>query len=65
VTRPNRRSSRKALGGELPGFTSVSDPHEDPVAPELVLDSERETPEHSAERVLAVLDRRTASELAA
>jgi adenylyl-sulfate kinase len=47
----------KALRGELPGFTSVSDPYEEPLTPELVLDTERETPEESAERVLALLDR--------
>jgi adenylyl-sulfate kinase len=55
----------KALRGELQGFTGVSDPYEEPLTPELVLDTERETPKESAERVLALLDRRTASDLAA
>jgi adenylyl-sulfate kinase len=55
----------KALRGELPQFTSVSDPYEEPLEPELVLDTERETPKESAERVLTLLDRRTASDLAA
>jgi adenylyl-sulfate kinase len=46
----------KALRGELPRFTSVSDPYEEPLEPELVLDTERETPKESAERVLALLE---------
>lgn len=65
VRRDRRGLYAKALGGELPGFTSVSDPYEEPLVPELVLDTERETPEESAECVLALLDRRTASGLAA
>jgi adenylyl-sulfate kinase len=65
MRRDRRGLYASALGGELPGFTSVSDPYEEPLAPELVLDTERETPEESAERVLALLDRRAASDLAA
>jgi adenylyl-sulfate kinase len=65
VRRDRRGLYAEALRGELPGFTSVSDPYEEPLAPELVLDTERETPEESAARVLALLDQRSASELAA
>ena len=65
MRRDRRGLYAKALGGELPGSTSVSDPFEEPLAPELVLETERETPEESAERVLALLDRRIASDLAA
>jgi adenylyl-sulfate kinase len=31
----------KALAGQLPGFTGVSDPYESPASPELVIDTER------------------------
>jgi adenylyl-sulfate kinase len=65
VRRDRRGLYARALGGELPGFTSVSDPYEEPLAPELVLDTERETPEQSAARVLALLEERSGSELAA
>ncbi len=65
VRRDRRGLYAKALRGELPGFTSVSDPYEEPLAPELVLDTDRETPEESAERVLALLEQRSASDLAA
>jgi adenylyl-sulfate kinase len=65
VRRDYRGLYAKALRGELPGFTSVSDPYEEPLAPELVLDTERETPEESAERVVGLLERRAASDIAA
>jgi adenylylsulfate kinase len=46
----------KAFRGELPGFTGVSDPYEEPVAPELRLDTEQHEPEESARLVLAKLE---------
>ncbi len=46
----------KAFAGELPEFTGVSDPYEEPTDPELVLRTEEETPAESAERVLATLE---------
>ena len=46
----------KAFAGEIKEFTGVSDPYEQPSAPELVLHTEGESPEESAERVLAKLE---------
>ena len=57
----------KAFSGEIKEFTGVSDPYEEPSSPELVLDTENETPEESAEKVLEYLDaraERSASEVA-
>ncbi|TMM09267.1 MAG: adenylyl-sulfate kinase [Actinobacteria bacterium] len=48
----------KAMRGEIKEFTGVSDPYEEPLNPELVLDTEAESPEESAAKVLAVLDSR-------
>jgi adenylyl-sulfate kinase len=45
----------KAFRGEIKEFTGVSDPYEEPLAPELVIDTESESPEESAGRVLALL----------
>ena len=61
VRRDTKGLYAKALRGELEQFTGVSDPYEEPLAPELVLDTERETPEESAARVLALLAGRTAA----
>ena len=46
----------KAFAGEIKEFTGVSDPYEPPTAPELVLHTEGESPEESAQRVVAKLD---------
>ena len=46
---------KKALAGEIKEFTGVSDPYEEPLNPEVMFDSSRETPEESAERVWAKL----------
>lgn len=47
---------RRAIGGEIPQFTGVSDPYEPPLNPEVRLDSSKETPEESAGRVWAKLE---------
>jgi adenylyl-sulfate kinase len=49
---------RKALAGEIPHFTGVSDPYEPPLAPEVTIHSARETPEEGVERVWRVLAER-------
>src|SRR3712207_2297333 len=46
----------KAFAGEIKGFTGVDDPYEDPVAPELVVDTERHSPEESAQLIVAKLE---------
>ena len=46
---------QKARAGEIEEFTGVSAPYEEPVAPELVLNSANETPEQSAEKVIGYL----------
>jgi adenylylsulfate kinase len=46
----------KARRGEITNLTGVNDPYEEPEDADLVLDTEGETPEQSADRVMAVLD---------
>ena len=46
----------KAFRGEITGFTGVDDPYEEPSNPELVLDTEANAPEESAQLVLARLE---------
>ena len=46
----------RAFAGEIPEFTGVSDPYEPPTRPELVVATEEETPEESAQRVLDTLE---------
>jgi adenylyl-sulfate kinase len=46
---------RKAMAGEIPQFTGVTDPYEPPLRPEVVVNSAVEVPEDSAEKVWAKL----------
>jgi sulfate adenylyltransferase len=48
---------RKALAGEITGFTGVDDPYEPPEHPELVVDTMVETPEESLRKVMETLQR--------
>ncbi len=49
---------KKALAGELKGFTGVSDPYEPPVNHELTISTNRETPHESLVRLLDGLEAR-------
>ena len=46
----------KALRGEITGFTGVDDPYEPPESPELVVDTERLSPEECLELLVAKLE---------
>ena len=48
---------KKALAGEIPHFTGVSDPYEAPLNPEVTVNSSTETPEESAEKIWDTLKR--------
>jgi adenylylsulfate kinase len=46
----------KAFAGEIKEFTGVSDPYEAPASPDLVLHTEEQTPDQSAQLVLDKLE---------
>ena len=46
----------KAIRGEIPNFTGVSDPYEEPLHPEVTIHTDREDVEESVEKVLAALE---------
>ena len=48
---------KRALAGEIPHFTGVSDPYEPPLHPEVTVNSSRESPEQSLEQIWATLER--------
>ena len=56
VTRDVKGLYKKALAGEIKQFTGVSDPYEEPFEPELVVETDRETIEESAAKILARLE---------
>ena len=48
---------KKALAGEIKNFTGVDDPYEEPISPEIVIETDTESPDQSAERILAKLEK--------
>ncbi|GAG36932.1 unnamed protein product [marine sediment metagenome] len=45
----------KALAGEIKNFTGVDDPYEEPENPELILDTDKESIDECAQRVMEKL----------
>ena len=48
---------KKALAGEIKGFTGVSDPYEEPLEPEVIAETDRETVQDSAAKIIRELER--------
>jgi len=46
----------KALRGEIQNFTGISDPYEEPLNAEVVIDSEKETVEESLQKIVSYLE---------
>lgn len=47
---------RKALAGEIKNYTGVDDPYEEPLKPEVTLETDRETPEQSVMKIIQKLE---------
>lgn len=47
---------KKALSGEIKNFTGISDPYEEPLNPEVVVDTSLERPEESIAKIIARLE---------
>ncbi len=47
---------KKALSGEIKNFTGISDPYEAPVNPEITVNSETDTVEECADKIMAKLE---------
>jgi adenylyl-sulfate kinase len=48
----------KAIRGEIKGFTGVDDPYEAPENPDIRIDTDTESPEESAVRIVTLLEER-------
>ena len=46
---------KKALSGEIKNFTGISDPYEEPLNPETIVGTHRETPEESLNKIISGL----------
>lgn len=47
---------KKAMAGQITSFTGLDDPYEEPDRPEIVVDTEHQTVEESAQQILAYLE---------
>ncbi|MHB1125677.1 MAG: adenylyl-sulfate kinase [Bacillota bacterium] len=56
ISRDVKGLYKKALSGEIPQFTGVSDPYKEPAAPEVVVETDCESPEESAKKILLSLE---------
>ena len=48
---------KKARAGEIPNFTGVSDPYEEPEKPELIIETDIATPSEAAAQVIDLLEK--------
>jgi adenylylsulfate kinase len=48
---------KKARAGEIKGFTGIDDPYEAPEKPEIVIETEKSSPEEAAKQILAALEK--------
>jgi len=55
MRRDTRGMYKKAIAGEIKEFTGISDPYEEPLKAELILETDKETLDESVGRVLARL----------
>ena len=53
--RDTRGMYKKALAGDIPNFTGVSDPYEEPLHPEVLIESDKEPLAQGVSRVMAKL----------
>ncbi len=58
IARDVKGMYKKALAGEIKNFTGVSDPYEEPLAPEITIETDTESVEQSVARILDYLEQR-------
>lgn len=52
IKRDPKGNYKKALAGEIKNYTGIDDPYEEPVNPEVTVETDKETPEVCVKRVL-------------
>jgi adenylyl-sulfate kinase len=58
IARDVKGMYKKAIAGEIPNFTGISDPFEAPANPDIHLRTDQETVEESAGKIIAELEKR-------
>jgi len=55
IQRDTKGLYKKAIAGEIPNFTGISDPYEDPQSPEIVVETDKESIEQCTQKILGYL----------
>ena len=55
IKRDPKGNYKKALAGEIKNYTGIDDPYEEPLKPEVLLETDKENPEQCAKKVLDTL----------
>jgi adenylyl-sulfate kinase len=58
VERDTKGLYKKALAGQIPNFTGISDPYEPPLSPEVTIHSAHEPPENAVQKIWTALEER-------
>ena len=58
IKRDVKEMYKKAMAGEIKGFTGIDDPYEEPENPELMVETEKESLEESVSKVMGLLKER-------
>jgi adenylylsulfate kinase len=56
---------KKAIAGDIKEFTGISDPYEEPISPDITVETDREEIQHSSAKIIRELERRGLVPLAA
>jgi len=56
VKRDSKGLYRKALAGEIGNFTGISDPYEEPLNPEITVQTDRDSIDESTRRIVSVIE---------
>lgn len=57
IERDSKGLYAKALAGEIKNFTGISDPYEEPLNPEVLIESDKETVEEAVAKVIEVYEK--------
>ncbi len=57
IKRDSKGMYKKAIAGEISNFTGISDPFEEPINPEIIVETDKESPNESKNNVIRKLEK--------
>lgn len=56
IERDNKGLYKKAIAGEIKNFTGISDPFEEPINPEIIIETDKDSPEECRNKIIKKLE---------